>query len=314
MAACARAPRAACVIRHVERHARCRDATARGHRAGGRRARGAAARPARAAGPAGLQLPLVVAAGRATSCSRRRPGALRALPAEPGTPAAGGLAPRAGARRGRRRARGSGRRARAAVRERPRAAAGARARSRPARSRSCAPSTASTSRCRSTPAVWGHWPATSSRRPPTARCRWSAVGLMYRKGYFRQRIDAGGWQHEYWVDTIPSACRRRWSPAPTAPADDRGADLRRRRSRPRSGESTSAGCRCSCSTPTARNGPVAALDHRAAVRGRSETRLAQYVLLGVGGVAALRALGIDPACCTSTRAMPRWRRWRWPAS
>ena len=30
-----------------------------------------------------------------------------------------------------------------------------------------------------------------------------AVGLMYRQGYFRQRIDAGGWQHEYWVDTDP---------------------------------------------------------------------------------------------------------------
>src|SRR3954464_4729905 len=30
-----------------------------------------------------------------------------------------------------------------------------------------------------------------------------AVGLLYRDGYFRQRIDAGGWQHEYWVDTDP---------------------------------------------------------------------------------------------------------------
>src|SRR5438270_602860 len=30
-----------------------------------------------------------------------------------------------------------------------------------------------------------------------------AVGLMYRKGYFRQWIDAGGWQHEYWIDTDP---------------------------------------------------------------------------------------------------------------
>ena len=30
-----------------------------------------------------------------------------------------------------------------------------------------------------------------------------AVGLLYRKGYFRQRIDGGGWQHEYWVDTDP---------------------------------------------------------------------------------------------------------------
>ena len=26
---------------------------------------------------------------------------------------------------------------------------------------------------------------------------------MYRKGYFRQRVDAGGWQHEYWIDTDP---------------------------------------------------------------------------------------------------------------
>ena len=30
-----------------------------------------------------------------------------------------------------------------------------------------------------------------------------AVGLMYRKGYFRQRVDASGWQHEYWVETDP---------------------------------------------------------------------------------------------------------------
>ena len=32
-----------------------------------------------------------------------------------------------------------------------------------------------------------------------------AVGLMYRRGYFRQRIDAGGWQHEYWIETDPRA-------------------------------------------------------------------------------------------------------------
>ena len=56
-----------------------------------------------------------------------------------------------------------------------------------------------------------------------------AVGLMYRQGYFRQRIDAGGWQHEYWVDTdrerLPAALvtrpRRRSrsrSPCPWASA------------------------------------------------------------------------------------------------
>src|SRR5262245_24655220 len=31
----------------------------------------------------------------------------------------------------------------------------------------------------------------------------TAVGLLYRNGYFRQRIDRHGWQHEYWVDTDP---------------------------------------------------------------------------------------------------------------
>ena len=30
-----------------------------------------------------------------------------------------------------------------------------------------------------------------------------AVGLMYREGYFRQRLDASGWQHEYWTATDP---------------------------------------------------------------------------------------------------------------
>src|SRR4051794_18469831 len=30
-----------------------------------------------------------------------------------------------------------------------------------------------------------------------------AMGLMYRRGYFRQRIDANGWQQEYWVLTDP---------------------------------------------------------------------------------------------------------------
>ncbi len=44
-----------------------------------------------------------------------------------------------------------------------------------------------------------------------------AVGLMYRKGYFRQRVDAGGWQHEYWVDTDPDATAgRARDGAPTA--------------------------------------------------------------------------------------------------
>ena len=96
---------------------------------------------------------------------------------------------------------------------------------------------------RSTPAASARWPATSSRRPPTARWPLVAVGLLYRQGYFRQRIDAGGWQHEYWVDTDPGAparrarhaaptARRSRSPCRSADVEVVGADLARRR-RPR---------------------------------------------------------------------------------
>src|SRR5512146_3305315 len=28
-----------------------------------------------------------------------------------------------------------------------------------------------------------------------------ALGLLYRQGYFHQRMDASGWQHEHWVET-----------------------------------------------------------------------------------------------------------------
>src|SRR5205085_4173581 len=58
-----------------------------------------------------------------------------------------------------------------------------------------------------------------------------AVGLMYRRGYFRQRIDASGWQQEYWVPTDPER-----TPAVLVTGDDgqplritirlRGADVR----------------------------------------------------------------------------------------
>src|SRR4029078_10689031 len=29
------------------------------------------------------------------------------------------------------------------------------------------------------------------------------IGLLYRRGYFQQRVDRAGLQHEYWVQTLP---------------------------------------------------------------------------------------------------------------
>jgi starch phosphorylase len=122
-----------------------------------------------------------------------------------------------------------------------------------------------------------------------------AIGLMYRQGYFRQRIDAGGWQHEYWVDTDPERL-----PAALVTGDD--------------GEVLTIPVPIGHRDVTVQvwrvdvgRVPLYLLDvdrpdndRRARwissrlYVGDEETRLAQYVLLGVGGVRALRALGVDP--------------------
>ena len=124
-----------------------------------------------------------------------------------------------------------------------------------------------------------------------------AVGLLYRQGYFRQRIDASGWQHESWVPTDPER-----QPMALVTGDDGAADHghrpRRRPSRSsrRSGASTSGACRSSCSTPTGpRTAPWRAGSARACTPATRDLRLAQYLLLGVGGMRALKAMGIDPS-------------------
>jgi glycogen phosphorylase len=122
-----------------------------------------------------------------------------------------------------------------------------------------------------------------------------AVGLMYHQGYFRQRIDASGWQHEYWIDTDPERL-----PAARVTGDD--------------GRPLTITVPVGHSTVQAQiwrldigRVPLFLLDtdlpendhagrwisSRLYV-GDPSTRLAQYVVLGVGGVRALRALGIDP--------------------
>jgi starch phosphorylase len=123
-----------------------------------------------------------------------------------------------------------------------------------------------------------------------------AIGLMYRHGYFRQRIDGSGWQHEYWVDTDPGRV-----PAALVTGDD-GEPL-------------------TVSVPVAEREVVAQIwrvdvgrvplllldanrpENSVADRwitsrlyvGDPDVRLWQYALLGIGGVRVLNALGIDPS-------------------
>jgi starch phosphorylase len=123
-----------------------------------------------------------------------------------------------------------------------------------------------------------------------------AVGLMYRKGYFRQRIDAGGWQHEFWIDTDPQRLpAARISGVDGAPVTVQlpiyDADVTAYIWRVDVGRVPLF----LLDTDLSRNEAIERWITARLYDADPMTRLAQYVLLGVGAVRALRALGIDPA-------------------
>ena len=122
-----------------------------------------------------------------------------------------------------------------------------------------------------------------------------AVGLMYCKGYFRQRIDARGWQHEYWVDTDPA----RLPAALITDPDDEPltirvpiyeTDVRARIWRVDVGRVPLL----LLDSDIPGNDPLQRWIAARLYEADPNTRLSQYMLLGIGGVRALHAVGIDP--------------------
>ncbi len=122
-----------------------------------------------------------------------------------------------------------------------------------------------------------------------------AVGLMYHQGYFRQRLDAGGWQHEYWVPTDPGLLPA----ALVGDADGRPVTI----TAPIHGEDVVAQIwRVQVGrvpvflldTDRPENSRLARWICAQLYVGDPIARLAQYVLLGIGGVRALSAMGIAP--------------------
>ncbi|MBV9472031.1 MAG: alpha-glucan family phosphorylase, partial [Solirubrobacterales bacterium] len=122
-----------------------------------------------------------------------------------------------------------------------------------------------------------------------------AVGLMYRKGYFRQRIDAGGWQHEYWIDTDPHRL-------PAALVTGAGEIPLKIEVPIYDAEVTAQIWRVDVGrvplflldTDVPENDPVDRWITARLYESDEHIRLAQYVLLGAGGVRALTALGFEP--------------------
>ncbi len=123
-----------------------------------------------------------------------------------------------------------------------------------------------------------------------------AVGLMYGEGYFRQRLDASGWQHEYWTATdpprIPAAVvTGRDGRAVTIDVTIGGVQVHAQAWRVQVGRV--ALFLLDAELPE--NPPEARWITSRLYISDPAIRLAQYVLLGVGGLRMLDALGIDPS-------------------
>jgi glycogen phosphorylase len=120
------------------------------------------------------------------------------------------------------------------------------------------------------------------------------IGLMYRHGYFRQRTDAGGWQHEYWVDTdadrVPAALVTAGDQPLTVsvPVADRQVVAQIWR------VEVGRVPLLLLDTNRPENTPADRFITSRLYVGEPDLRLAQYAVLGIGGVRALRALHIDP--------------------
>jgi starch phosphorylase len=123
-----------------------------------------------------------------------------------------------------------------------------------------------------------------------------AVGLLYRRGYFRQQIDADGHQEHAQPFLDPSMLPLRHARSRDGSALQVTVDY--------PGRSVQAAVWVAQvgrvplllldTDIPANDGPDRPITHILYVRGR-EMRLCQELVLGVGGVRALRALGIQPA-------------------
>ena len=122
------------------------------------------------------------------------------------------------------------------------------------------------------------------------------VGLLYRTGYFHQRLDTTGYQHEYWLDTeperlpcVPLTDGQGGALTVRVPVDDE--DVLARIWRVDVGRVPLYLLDTDC----AENSTVGRWVTSRLYEGIRSVRLAQYGVLGYGGAQALEALGLEPS-------------------
>jgi starch phosphorylase len=121
------------------------------------------------------------------------------------------------------------------------------------------------------------------------------MGLLYRRGYLHQRMDLSGWQHEYWIEAntgqLPIARVRGEDGLPIVvkiPVWD--SELSAQVWRVNVGRTVLY----LLDTELQENSPLERWVTARLYEGSHDIRLAQYALLGIGGVRAFDAMGITP--------------------
>ncbi len=121
------------------------------------------------------------------------------------------------------------------------------------------------------------------------------VGLLYRQGYFRQRLNRMGWQEDYYIDhrfeDLPLVLMRTPTGQPlTVTVEIRGRQVQAQIWRVRVGRTDLY----LMDSDLPQNDPIDRWLTGHLYGGNQETRIAQEILLGIGGVRLLHTLGITP--------------------